>query len=154
MITYLGNQDLLKRHKVGFLASSKIATLSVLPTLDWASMMAKRDDVAVVIGCHSPLEEQALSFLLKGKCGIIIALHRGIYHKVPEMYCSALTADRLLFISIFNDRVTRPGRANALRRNRFITTLADDMVFSSLSPTSSLYAIYTDIKDTKPITLL
>jgi predicted Rossmann fold nucleotide-binding protein DprA/Smf involved in DNA uptake len=154
MINYLGNRELLKQHKVGFLAASKIAALSVLPTLDWASEIAKQDINAVVIGCHSHLEEQALSFLLKGKCGIIIAMHRGMYKTVPELYQQAFADNRLLFISLFKDSVYRPNRANALKRNKFITELSDEVVFSSLTPESSLYELYTNIKNIKPTTLL
>jgi hypothetical protein len=108
----------------------------------------------VVIGCHSHLEEQALSFLLKGKCGIIIAMHRGMYKRMPEMYEQAFADNRLLFISLFKDTVYRPGRANALKRNKFITELSDEVVFSSLTPESSLYELYTNIKNIKPTTLL
>jgi hypothetical protein len=154
MITYLGNQDLLKRHKVGFLASSKIASLSVLPTLDWATDVARRCDVAVVIGCHSQLEEQALNFLLKGKCGLIIALHRGMYKVIPEVYEQAVTEGRILFLSLFKESVIRPGRANAHKRNKFITELADEVVFSSLTPESSLYELFVHIKESKPTRLL
>lgn len=154
METYLGNQDLLKQHKVGFLASSKIAVLSVLPTLDWATETAKHEDTTVVIGCHSRLEEQALSFLLRGKCGIIIALHKRMYRNIPEVYQQAYNDGRLLFVSQFSENVTRPGRVNAMKRNRYITELSDEMVFSSLSSESSLYELYENIKDNKPVTLL
>lgn len=41
----LGKLELLNRRKIGYFASSKIATLSVLPTLDWAMEIAKREDV-------------------------------------------------------------------------------------------------------------
>lgn len=44
-------------HKVGFLASRKISTLSVLPTLDWAMQICKQTDIAVVSGFHSRLEK-------------------------------------------------------------------------------------------------
>ena len=52
----IGNNSLFGRRKIGFLAGSKIAPLSVLPTLDWASEIATREDVAVVSGFHSQLE--------------------------------------------------------------------------------------------------
>lgn len=38
----LGNTSLLDRKKIGYFASSKIASLSVLPTLDWAEEVAFR----------------------------------------------------------------------------------------------------------------
>ena len=154
MNSYLGNHRLLEQHKVGFLASSKIATLSVLPTLDWASDIAKREDVTVVIGCHSQLEKQVLDFLLRGRCSIIIALHRGIYKTIPNIYKTAYEAERILFLSIFSDRQMRAGRAEAFKRNKYITELSDEMVFASITPESSLYELYNNIKDVKPTNTL
>ena len=72
MCTYLGNKELLNRRKIGFLASRKIFTSVVLPTLDWAVEISKRSDIAVVSGFHSRLEKDVLKFLIQGKCGIII----------------------------------------------------------------------------------
>lgn len=47
MMETLGNTSLLSLRKIGYFASSKIASLSVLPTLDWATEIAKREDVAI-----------------------------------------------------------------------------------------------------------
>ena len=54
--TAIGNIDLLQKRKIGFLASRQIATLSVLPTLDWATEISQREGVAVVSGFHSRME--------------------------------------------------------------------------------------------------
>lgn len=64
----LGNTSLLDRKKIGFFASGTIAALSVLPTLDWATEVARREDVAIVSGFHSKMEREVLDFLLRGKC--------------------------------------------------------------------------------------
>ena len=50
MCTYLGNKELLNRWKIGFLASRKISSSAILPTLDWAVEISKRADVVVVSG--------------------------------------------------------------------------------------------------------
>ncbi len=49
----LENNALHNYKKIAFCASIKVASLSVLPTLDWAAEVAKRDDIAVVSGFHS-----------------------------------------------------------------------------------------------------
>lgn len=59
MCNYLGNKELLKRRKIGFLASRKISSSAILPTLDWAVEISKRTDVAVVSGFHSRLEKMS-----------------------------------------------------------------------------------------------
>lgn len=97
--TAIGNIDLLQKRKIGFLASRQIATLSVLPTLDWATEISQREEVAVVSGFHSRMEKEVLKILLRGKCGIIVILARGRYRQVPKCYEEALQQNRLLILS-------------------------------------------------------
>lgn len=125
--TYIGNQALLQKRKVGFLASRKIFTLSVLPTLDWAMQVSKQTDVAVVSGFHSKLEKDVLNILLQGKCGIIVVLARGMYRQIPKQYEEAMQQQRILFISNEKDTVTRVSEVSAHKRNDYVMDLADEM---------------------------
>ena len=125
--TYLGNQELLNKRKVGFLASRKISTLSVLPTLDWAMKISKQEDVAIVSGFHSRMEKDVLKIFLQGKCGIIVVLARGMYRKIPEQYMDAMKQHRILFISFEKDSVTRVSEFSAHKRNNYVMELADEM---------------------------
>ena len=145
----LGNTELMNFHKAGYLASSKIATMSVLPTLDWAAEIAKCDDVAVVSGFHSKMEREVLDYLLRGRCGIICVLARSIYRKVPDKFKKAFIENRVLFISEEKkDGVTMIGKQSALKRNKLVASLADELVVSSLNPESSLYPIIQTSKKT------
>ena len=147
----LGNTELMKLHKVGYFASSKIASLSVLPTLDWATDIAKREDVAVVSGFHSKMEREVLDYLLRGRCGIICVLARSIYQQIPAKYREAYNQNRVLFITeIESPNITMVSKDRATKRNQLVATLADELVFSSLHPNSSLSTIYQTV--TKPIT--
>ena len=146
----LGNSDILKRIKIGYFAASKIASLSVLPTLDWATEIAKREDVAIISGFHSKMEKEVLNYLLKGKCGIICVLARGIYKKIPTKYKEAYDNSRVLFISLENDRTLNYGREQAAKRNEFIASTADELLFSSVTQESSLFQL---TKTEKPIKL-
>lgn len=137
----IGNTELMNLHKVGYFASSKIATLSVLPTLDWANEIAKREDVAIISGFHSKLEREVLNYLLKGKCGIICVLARGIYKQVPAKYKEAYDNNRILFISLESNNTLYYGREQAAKRNEFIASTADELVFSSVTSDSSLYSL-------------
>lgn len=127
MCTYLGNKELLKWWKIGFLASRKISTSAILPTLDWAVKISKRTDVAVVSGFHSRLEKDVLKFLLQGKCGIIIVLARGIYRKLPQIYDTVMEENRLLIISLEKETVTRVSEHTAHKRNKYVEKLADEL---------------------------
>lgn len=125
---YSGNNELLKRRKVGFLASRKISSISILPTLDWATEVSKREDMAIVSGFHSKMERNVLEILLKGQCGIIIVLARGMYRKLPIQYEEAMSQKRLLIISNEKDNVKRVSEQTAHKRNEFVREIADEMM--------------------------
>lgn len=139
----LGNTSLLDRKKIGYFASSKIATLSVLPTLDWATEVAQHEDVAIVSGFHSKMEREVLDFLLRGKCGIVCVLARSIYKKIPEKFREAYNSGRVLFIAPFKTSATRTSRHLCQQRNEYVATISDELVFSSLTPRSSLFSLVT-----------
>lgn len=127
MCNYLGNKELLNRWKIGFLASRKIPTSAILPTLDWAVEISKQTDVAVVSGFHSRLEKDVLKFLLQGKCGIIVVLARGMYRKLPKIFDVAMKENRLLIISLEKETVTRVSERTAHKRNKYVEKLADEL---------------------------
>ena len=124
---YLGNKELLKIIKVGFLASRNISTLSILPTLDWALKISKQKDIAIVSGFHSKMERDVLKILLQGECGIIVVLARGMYRKLPKQYEEAMLQNRLLIISYEKESVTRVSEATAHKRNDYVREIVDEM---------------------------
>ena len=125
--TYLGNTELFEKRKVGFLASRKISTPSILPTLDWAMQVCKQKDIAIVSGFHSKMERDVLKILLQGECGIIVVLARGMYRKLPKQYEKAISQNRLLIISYEKESVTRVSEATAHKRNVYVKEIADKM---------------------------
>ena len=137
----LGNISLLDRKKIGYFASSKIDSLSVLPTLDWATEVVKRDNVAIVSGFHSKMEREVLDILLRGRCGIICVLARPIYKVIPDKYRNAYAQNRVLFISHNTTKSTMTSRHLCQKRNEHIASISDELVFSSLTPDSSLYTL-------------
>lgn len=139
----LGNTSLLDRKKIGYFASSKIATLSVLPTLDWAVEVASREDISIVSGFHSKMEREVLDFLLRGKCGIVCVLARSIYKKIPDIFRDAYNAGRILFISPYKTSTTMTSRILCQRCNEYVASISDERVFSSLTANSSLFCLVT-----------
>lgn len=142
----LGNISLLDRKKIGYFASSKIATLSVLPTLDWAAEVAQHEDVAIVSGFHSKMEREVLDFLLRGKCGIVCVLARSIYIKIPDRFREAYNSGRVLFIAPFKTSATMTSRHLCGKRNEYVASISDELVFSSLTLDSSLYQLTLQTK--------
>lgn len=126
-IVYLGNKALLVKNKIGFLASRKISTTSIIPTLEWAMQIREQTDVAIVSGFHSRMERDVLKILLQGKCGIIIILARGMYRKLPKQYEGVMAQNRLLIISYEKESVTRVSELSAHKRNRYVETFVDEM---------------------------
>lgn len=126
-LAYLGNKDLLKMKKVGFLASRKISTLSILPTLDWAMKVSKQKDITIVSGFHSKMERDVLKILFQGECGIIVVLARGMYRNLPKQYEVAMLQNRLLIISYEKESVIRVSEATAHKRNDYVREIADEM---------------------------
>lgn len=124
---FLGNKQLLNLHKIGFIASRHASTLDVIPTLDWAVVISKSTDVAVVSGFQSPLEKDVLKFLLRGVCPIIIVLARGMYRKLPDALQTPMDQQRLLIISNESDNTTRVSEITAHKRNEYVISISDEM---------------------------
>ena len=124
---FLGNKQLLNLHKIGFIASRHASTLDVIPTLDWAVVISKSTDVAVVSGFQSPLEKDVLKFLLRGVCPIIIVLARGMYRKLPDALQTPMDQQRLLIISNESDNTTRVSEITAHNRNEYVISISDEM---------------------------
>lgn len=118
-----------------------MASLSVLPTLDWATEVAQRNDVAIVSGFHSKMEREVLDFLLRGKCGIVCVLARSIYKKIPNKFREAYNSGRVLFIAPFKTSATMTSRHLCGKRNEYVASISDELVFTSLTPNSSLYIL-------------
>lgn len=142
----LGNISLLDRKKIGYFASSKIAALSVLPTLDWAAEVANSEDVAIISGFHSKMEREVLDFLLRGKCGIVCVLARSIYKKIPDKFRESYNSGRVLFIAPFKTSATMTSRHLCGKRNEYVASISDELVFSSLTLDSSLYQLTLQTK--------
>ena len=138
--------------KIAFLASRSISPESVLKCYDWATEQKKLGR-CVVSGFHSKLEKDVLYFLLKTQTPTILVLGRAPYKKLPQEFERAVTKDLLQIISVSNS--PRQTEETARLRNEYIISIADELVFASLSEQSSLYPLYQQAKIlNKPIILL
>ena len=143
MIEYLGNTELQKCRKMAFFAPGKISVASVMPSYDWATEMARSGE-CVISGFTSRLESDVWNFLAQGSQPIIVVLTRSKFKVVPMKYRPLLDSNRLLII--FLSYGSHPCREYAARRNDYIASIADCLVFASINPESSLYPIYTKYK--------
>ena len=53
---YLGNQEILRNYKIGFLCSRKVPVNIILKTYDWA-IEQREKGVCIISGFHSKIEK-------------------------------------------------------------------------------------------------
>jgi len=143
----------LQLPKTAFLSSSHISPASVLKCYDWATS-TRNNGKCVISGFHSKIEKDVFDFLIKGTQPIIMVLGRAMYKKLPPLYQTAIEQNRLLIVST-SPNLPRTSKESAFKRNQYIVDNANEMVFASLHPDSSLMELYNQQKEAnKEIVLL
>jgi predicted Rossmann fold nucleotide-binding protein DprA/Smf involved in DNA uptake len=125
-INSIGNKDILKEYKIGFLCSRKVPSDIILKTYDWA-IEQREKGVCVVSGFHSKIEKDVFHYLLKGTQPIIMVLARSMYKKVPDLLKTEVDKGRLLIISPFGENVKRASEKTTYLRNKYIIEISDEM---------------------------
>ena len=134
ILSHIGNLELLKRPKTAFLCSSKTTSRDILKSFDWATSVPK--DSCIISGFQTKLEKDVLQLLLKRHIPVIIVLARRMYKVLPAEMLSAIDSNEALIISL--SHLPRNSKQSALARNKYIISIADNVVFGALDPTSSL----------------
>ena len=137
ILSYLGNIDLLKQKKTAFLCSSKATSRDIMKSFDWAMNVSK--DSCIISGFQTKLEQDVLHFLLKRHIPVIIVLARRMYKNLPSEIQEAINRQKALILSLSNH--PRNTRENALERNRYVISEADEIVLGALDSNSSLHTI-------------
>lgn len=150
MIEFLGNKELLGCPKTAFLCSRNVSSVTVLRCYDWATEMSKENQV-IVSGFQSKIEKDVLHFLLKNHQPVIIVIARQMYKQLPEEWQSPMDNGKLLVVSVA-PKAIRTSTNTAYNRNRYITSIADAIVFGFISEGSSLQLLY-DCNQQKSIIL-
>jgi len=136
-----GNLELLKSPLTAFFCSVNCPGNLVLKALDWVGK-ARDQGVVMVSGFHSPVEQEALKILLRGKQPVVICPAR-------SLTSMSLSADwkqphaqgRLLLISVAADSERRITAETALARNRFVVVLAERIFIAHAEPGSKTEAL-------------
>ena len=134
ILSHIGNLELLERPKTAFLCSSKTTSRDILKSLDWATSVPK--DSCIISGFQTKQEKDVLQLLLKRHIPVIIVLARRMYKMLPVEMQSAIDSNKALIISLTH--LPRNSKQSALARNKYIISIADNVVFGALAPTSSL----------------
>jgi predicted Rossmann fold nucleotide-binding protein DprA/Smf involved in DNA uptake len=133
-LVLLGNEDLLRLRKTALFCSARTPGDAILRAHDAAGRM-RDEGITVISGFHSPIEEECLRILLRGKQPIIVCPARAIEAmRIPKEARDAFEAGRVLFLSPFCRHPKRVTRESAVRRNEVVAALADDVYIAHVSP--------------------
>lgn len=133
-LVLLGNEALLRLRKTALFCSARTPGDAILRAHD-AARRLRDDGITVISGFHSPIEEECLRTLIRGKQPIIVCPARAIEAmRVPLELRDAFDAGRVLFLSPFVERPTRITRESSIRRNEVVAALADDAYIAHVSP--------------------
>jgi len=124
---YKGNIRILDLYKVAFLCSQKCPAEVVLKSYDWAKEQRNQGN-CIVCGNHSQIEKDVFEILLKGKQPLILVLPRSLKKRWKPEILDAISQNRLLVISPFNEGHSRITRGNAIQKNKIIISLGNDIV--------------------------
>jgi predicted Rossmann fold nucleotide-binding protein DprA/Smf involved in DNA uptake len=110
-------------------------------------MRRLRDEgVTVISGFHSPMEQECLNILLRGKQPVIICPARSIEGmRIKKEYRQPIEAGRLLLLSPFSNKDSRISSRRAEIRNRFAAALADEVLVPYAAPGSRTEALCKEL---------
>lgn len=133
---YLGNKEILKLSKIGFLCSRKCPADVVLTSYAWAKEQRSKGN-CVVCGNHSQIEKDVFEILLKGSQPLILILARRMKSRWDSSIQKALKENRLLIISPFT-KENRITKETAEERNKFIFDICENQYVPFTQPNGML----------------
>ncbi len=144
-ISAIGNTDILHDEKTAFFCSRKCSGSAILKVFETARTW-QTEQKTIISGFHSPLEQEVLQILLKGKNRIIICPARSLEKmRVSKNWQNALKENRLLIISPFTEQ-HRQTKDLALRRNKLIVEIADKITIAEISKGGNMEKITAEIE--------
>lgn len=122
-------------NKVALFCSVQCPGALILATYDLARQFRERG-VTVVSGFHSPMEQECLRILLRGRQPVVWCLARGMLKHISKpVDCRAAVADgRLQIVSPFPETVRHITVETTRARNRLVVELASAVVVAHAAP--------------------
>ena len=118
--------------------SSKCPGEIILKAHDLAQEFRKAG-IPTISGYHSPVEQECLRVLLRGSQPILLCPARSIENmRLKPVWKNALSAERLLILSIFGHQHKRSTAALAHQRNLFVAALADKIYIAHAAEDSKI----------------
>lgn|GEM_PF-136310 len=133
MMQHVGNNQLIELTKTAFLCSRRVPASIILKCYDWA-IGQRNGNGCIISGFHSQIEKDVLHYLLKGKQPVIVALARGLKKRPEPDFATALSTNRVLIVTPFNQKVSRASQATANKRNELMIQLANEVFVAYAQP--------------------
>jgi len=144
-ISTLGDLEILQHKKIGLFCSVKCPGHLILKAYDLAQAL-RQDDITVISGFQSPVEQECLNVLLRGSQPIIICLARSMENmRLRSEYKEPLKNGRLLILSPFINKPIRPTAITTMYRNRIVASLADAVVIIHAEPNGRIEQLSHEI---------
>ena len=105
----------------------------ILKCYDWA-IGQRNGNGCIISGFHSQIEKDVLHYLLKGTQPAIVALARGLKKRLEPEFAKALSTNRLLIVTLFNESVRHASQETANKRNELMVQLADEIFVAYAQP--------------------
>ena len=133
-LSTFGNLNLLALPKTALFCSARCPGQAILAAYDQAARW--RDAGRCIIGgFHSPVEQECLRILLRGRQPVIICPACSLEKmRLPGDWQKPLADGRLLILSCFSGNEHRITSTLAARRNEFVAALADEVWFAHVAP--------------------
>ncbi len=140
----IGNTELLNAALTGFLCSRKCPAAKILEAHQTCKVWANDPTRTVVSGFHSPVEQECLRLLLKGRANIIHFPAREIEHlRIRREWHPALEQGRMLIITLAGFKNRRMSKQETERRNKTIESLVQRLYIPYANPEGNLVTIKT-----------
>jgi predicted Rossmann fold nucleotide-binding protein DprA/Smf involved in DNA uptake len=100
----------------------------------------------VASGFHSLIERDCLDILLRGSVPIIVCPARRLTaSRLPREWRKAIEAGRMLLLSPFDEKQKRATAELAAERNRFVASIADDVLIAYAHPGGKTQALCSEL---------
>lgn len=148
----MGEIAILQQRLLGLVCSIQCPGSIVLKTFDTIRTL-KDAGIAVAGGFLSPMEQDCLDILLRGKQPIILCPARRVKGmRLGPKVRQAIDEGRLLVLSMFDDSIQHTTAAQAIQRNNLVATLADALFVPYAAPNGKTWTtIHTALKRKQPV---
>lgn len=121
------------------------APASILLTVHDLAQQWRHQGPTILSGFQSPVEEEALTVMLRGPQPVMLWLARGMVQRPLAVWRTALDEGYLLLVSPFANSLRRATGETALLRNRIIAATADAVLFAHAAPHSKTEALAREV---------